>query len=153
MLWNSSCVFLLTCSGSFCSRELKRLGCQQFVERRGLSVCEGLGLESGLHVRGGVCEARCTNVDPPGRSFAGGGEVLQPVELEGSGPLGPASTSVRSLRRSRPRSPPPPPEDELPRGEARVPGGVRHGALTVETSGAGPEGGALVEQQGKPALP
>jgi hypothetical protein len=66
-------------------------GSQQLVERRGLSVCEGVGLESGLHVRGGVCEARCTNVNYQGYRglLCGGGEVLQPVEFEGVALLDP----------------------------------------------------------------
>jgi hypothetical protein len=63
-----------------------RGACQRFIERRGGSVCEGLGLESALRVRGGVCEARCTDVDHQGYRglLCGGGEVLQPVEREGA---------------------------------------------------------------------
>jgi hypothetical protein len=54
-------------------------GCKFIVELRGLRSCEGHGLESALHIRGGVCEARSTNADHQG--YRGlrcwGGEVLQ----------------------------------------------------------------------------
>jgi hypothetical protein len=59
-------------------------GCQQFVELRGLRGCEGVGLESALHVRGGVCEAGSTNIDHQG--YRGlrcwGGEELQTEKLD-----------------------------------------------------------------------
>jgi hypothetical protein len=41
--------------------------CTQFFGLRGLRGCEGVGLESTLHVRGDVCEALSTDVEgPPG---------------------------------------------------------------------------------------
>jgi hypothetical protein len=64
--------------------------------------CEGLGLESALRVRDGVCEARCTDVDHQGYRglLCGGGEVLQPVERGGLALLDPqVRQSVRKAAR------------------------------------------------------
>jgi hypothetical protein len=104
LLWNNSNCSVLISSGSFWLRKPKALvsgGVSNSLstEYRCGCGCEGLGLESDLRVRGGVCEARCTNVDHQGyRGLrCGGGEVLQPVERGCvARPLGPASRKYAS---------------------------------------------------------